>query len=340
MQTSEKNMRRFFSGVMIFRLPLLLILLFFTFTCDAPRDNPLDPGSKYFTEQAKTTVLVKHLAETNPTGIANARVTLLNLGVSGQTDATGTITFSHPDADSLIVYTTATGYFGDTTVVHNPTKNSSVTIRLNARPRITSTKFISIYQANQYLPGGDVVSASIQAFIEDIDGLEDIECVELRNTKYNFLDTLSLTNPMSGEFSLKFQIQEIDSTILPGVLPELNFQLIVKNLSGDSIVSDGLVVRRVINQAVGMISPQEGEAVQDSVVFRWEKAELDFPFVYNLHYTLVQTSEQFAINDIPSDQTSVVVKNLQPGSYLWQVQIVDRLGNLSESSIVLFRYVQ
>ncbi len=296
--------------------------------------------SHYYIEQARTTLSVKHLSLLNSIGIADAHVSLVNLGLSGQTDSNGQITFYHTPSDSLVIITAAIGYFSDTTVVRQLSTDNTFTVRLNARPQMTLTEFNSLYGEFEGVPEGYVVSAHIRTFIEDIDGIDDIANVILINRLHSFRDTLMLVNTITGEFSSSFGIKDIDEGLLPGEFPELNFELIVKNLNGDSVVSNNLTVRRVITKTTTLLTPGEGEALQDSVVFKWEKMNFDFSFTYNLIYSNIQTFQQYRITGIPSDQTTVMVKNLIPGSYSWQVQVEDRLGNRSQSKISIFRYAQ
>ncbi len=320
---------------MKFSIASLLFLILF-FSCDAPRQNPFDPQAENYYQPSQnivtSTVLVKRLYPPF-TPIAGVHLLEPTLNVFGVTDSQGRFVFDHPVKDSLHFIAYADQFFSDTlTFAH--TLNNQYTIYLNAKPQIENVQFTSVF--NNVYETFSFTSLNVQAQISDLDGPLDIDTVYFFNEEFNFDTTLNMDGNDHINFNIEFEIKKIDPNLTPEQLPELNFYLKVKNNNGQSVTDGPFVIRRVIDQFLVQLSPQESEVTRDSVVFSWVNPELPYDYVFNISLTKFPTLEKIKYTGIPKDQTTFVVKNLAPGRYTWTLQVQDNLNNLCQSQFISF----
>ena len=315
---------------------LVLLIVVFILSCDAPRENPFDPNSKnYFEpkpELVLSQVLVKQLYPPfRP--IANVQVIEPNLNLFGTTNAQGIVQFEHKPVDSLIFLVSAQQYFPDTLKFAQKQANE-YEIFLNAAPQIQNIKFKSFY--NNLYDQLSITSIYMEANVTDLDGPIDIDAVYLQNVEYQF-DTLLVRDVNNSDlFTIEFDLRDISKDLMPAEAPELNFNLIVKNKNSDQVVSGPYIIKRVIQATLVQISPTISEVTQDSVLFKWVDPELSFDYVFNIILLKFPTFEQISYKGIPKGQTSLIVKNLSPGQYNWKLQVEDRLGNICQSNYINF----
>ncbi len=321
-----------------YNLLILLILLSFL-SCDAPRENPFDPQSpNYFKEEPDrvlSKIVVKHLYPPfNP--ISNVQIIEPNLQLFGVTNAKGEITFEHLPADSLTLIAMAERYFPDT-LTFAKTANNEYEIFLNAKPQIEEFQLKSFY--NNIYPELSITSLYFSAIVNDLDGPFDIS-VTLHNPEFYFDTVLVRDINNSNLFTIEFNLQDISKDLTPQEVPELNFNIIVKNMNNDSIITDFYSIKRVIAVNLKQLSPTTSQVVRDSVVFKWVDPELPYGYSINIVLLTLPTFKEIVYKGIPKGETSFVLKNLSPGQYNWKLQVEDKLGNICQSNYINFYYEQ
>jgi len=322
-------------------ITLCIIFILFVISCEAPRENPFDPASPNFkalpnpADTLAVTQLTVHTLNAPFSGISGAMVNEANTHFFGTTDAQGRISWRHVKRDSLRFTVSADGYFTRSTLFSGLGLRNTVELSLNARPQILEMKLNSFYQNT-----ANTTYLTLNAIIEDQDGIEDINPVVAQCSDYDFKDTLELENPLTQNFYCQFTANVINDSLSAGQLPELNFVLIVKNLNDDSLVSVPISVKRVIDEYLELLLPVNSSTQSDSVLFRWQRVDLDFPFFYNILLQRLEDDARFNYKNIPSADSTYVVKNLDPGTYFWQLQIEDRPGNICQSLFKSFHYVR
>lgn len=319
--------------------PVLLVLLGFLISCDAPRENPYDPNADNYQASVSTKITVHHL--NNSSGIEDALLIEEKLGLSGRTDASGVKQWYHKETDSLLIIAGANGYFQDTTLFTPLSQNNNFDIYLNAKPQIEETNFNSIYFSYD-----DKTFIHMTAKITDTDGQDDIENVILKLRQDIFNDTLELDNSSVDIYQTSINIDDLPGNITPEALPELNFDLIVKNINGDSIASQPYSIKRVINETLYPLTPNSDSSATGNIVFTWQKVNLDFLYTYNV--VLYEFSGQVKLIDvfknISSDQNQyilddpAIIENLKSGTHIWLLQVEDQLGNICLSEQLFFQY--
>ncbi len=320
----------------LFLITTVFISLLMLSSCDAPRENPFDPKAGNYTNNPHVVsqISVQHLYPPFKP-IANAQIILKNLGLFLITDQNGKVTFEHTPVDTLQATITATGYF-PREVTLDEAINHTHTIYLNAKPQITTPRFISNYNNFEQTPS--TTSLSFQAHIYDPDSPLDLKAYYLFNSDYHFSIDLNRDANDDEFFARDFYVSQISPELTNAELPELNFFLVVKNLNGDSLISGPYTIRRVIEVELNLLHPADGETVQDSVVFQWINPELSFDYVFNIEILKFPTFESTYYRGIPGETNQFTVKNLAKGRYSWRLEIEDKLGNLCQSYYINFYY--
>ena len=320
---------------------ITIAALFFLLACDAPRENPFDPASpNYKTEidNKASTQLFVHSLYSPFTGIPNVQVGEKYTPFFGTTNTDGRVQWKHEKTDSLFFILYAQGYFSNSVLFVGNDLSNDLETSLNARPQFKEIQFTSVYQNLD--KSSQATYISISSKINDPDGAEDILSVVLKDSAHSFSDSLRLSDQLQQEYSSYADILTLDENLLPARLPELNFFLVVKNQNGDSVVSVPLHIKRVIEEQISLNAPTNNATLQDSVIFEWEPVVLDFPFTFSLFIQRLEDNASFVYSGLASTEVRFVVNNLTTGTYFWQLQIVDVLGNICQSIFMSFKYVR
>lgn len=316
----------------LIKIAVLSAFCFWGLACDAPRENPFDPGASNYQAKIETKIFVHHLSSPFAP-IANIQIGEPNLQLFGQSDDQGSVTWRHEFAESLSVAAWGDNYFPNTAIFKPVLNHNQFQLYLNAVPQLQKTKFYSFYEnfpKQTYL--------IFNSEITDIDGTADIDSVQLKEDRYGFSTGLKKSTVLNV-YETYFEILAISPELIPQTVPELNFQLIVKNINSDSIQVRPFNIRRVIIANPTLQTPVDNSTVIDSVVFSWAPVKMDFEFTFNISLRRFGATEQTEYKNIPSYQNRLVIFNLTSGHYTAQLQIEDRLGNICGSEVRFFKYV-
>lgn len=319
----------------------LLTLCLGMSACDAPRQNPFDPQSDNYIDIMITNIKVLRLYPPNE-GVGNINVILDNIKLFGTTNTSGIVEWEHDPVDSLIVVTQGMGYFPDTLTFSTNFQNNQWNVFINAIPQIENDKIFSTRDNSSNL-----TYVSIEAEITDPDGPTDISTAYLTLEENTFTDTLNFDNQLNRYFA-QFNINKLPGGIGAEELPELTFYLVVKNISGDSLISSKYSIVRVIIEDLQPLSPNISEPASGAINFKWGKVNLNYVhYYYVLLFRLdgnVQRIGKFG--PFPSDQNYFdlddpeILNELASGLYLWLLHVEDQPGNISQSNAVNFQYNQ
>jgi hypothetical protein len=329
----------------IFFLLLLSLILMAFLSCEAPRQNPFDPEAENYQEPVipETIVVRIHVVRLYPPneGIENVRVSLENLDLFKRTDATGLVSWQLEPVDSLEITVNATGYFQDTLSFATNSEDIDTTIKINARPVIDQDKFTSIYTNSG--DSDDITRLFIQARITDPDGPTDIKSVTFNLEQDSF--SVNLDPVEDRKYEKNFKLTSLPGDITIAELPELTFSLRVENLIGGSISSSPYSIKRVIDEQLRQVSPNNNQPASGNILFIWEKVNLlytHFYYVELFSWPTVQRIGRFG--PVSSDQDRFllddpeILNELDPGSYIWILQVEDLIGNQCKSTSLVFQY--
>jgi len=315
----------------IFRLKntLFTFLFLLLYACNAPRENPFDPNAANYKNKEHTIIQVNNLYPPYH-GLENILVIEPNLRFSGKTAEDGTIVWQHEGLDSVHLFASGQGYFDGESLFTDIDKNATLTLFLNAKPYLQDTRFFSRYfSGKSYL--------EFQSRVIDPDMIADLKEVILFCPQYSFKDTLALNEVGSDYFTTWFSINEIDSNLSAGKVPELVFSLLVQNINGDSLWFEPFSIVRIIEHQIQPLSPASNDTVRGEIVFSWEEVTLDYPFTFSiLLYQLPNFGLIKSYDNISGDSTRFTAVPLQNGRYMWVLELRDSANNISQSDGIIF----
>lgn len=316
--------------ILLFILSILLII-----SCDAPRENPLDPNGdnyKFYSIQGyvKTqTGPPQPIENAIVTWGADAKITYTN------TEGYFRIDNVNPVNDYLIVE--KSGFLKDSNYINWDRRNISVEYFLNSIPELTEFNIYSEYENNYTLnPRTRIFFEAVVNDREgDLDSLyianEDLKIKKLLERK-----TFSLFDASFSQVSLG--INSLEELI------GKEFHLIALDKSGKEYSIGNSNLKRVIRQEIEFISPATLlDTVSTQPNLRWRRFQPGFKFEYTVRVfeNLTPPELRWERSGISSDSISVKVNvPLQPNTtqgYYWVVWCVDEFNNKGSSKPASFR---
>ncbi len=315
----------------ILNLFLSLVALF-SFSCNAPRDNPLDPnGPKSDLVQIKPNLVqIDGTVQTISaplTGISDVSVFWIPGNIVVTTNDSGKFTISNikPVNGNLIFK--KDGYTPDTVVV-KWNNNKQITIPIVNMNKIPTLDSYSIYSEVVNQSGqsnvavGQMADLVFKVKINDSDN--DIDSVFVENDMLNFTGGLELQSKLyQGTFTTaKLNVNNLDQTV------GYSFDVWVIDTFNRQFLVGSNKVARVIKSGVDIISPNS-----DSLTFSlpvnltWNQYENGFPFTYKVEiYNATNPQPIFTQDNIPPNQTTLEIDTTTviSGDYFWAVSVVDK----------------
>ncbi|MGD9898783.1 MAG: hypothetical protein AB7T22_06605 [Calditrichaceae bacterium] len=319
---------------------IFLVLTLTLLACDAPRQNPLDPGADNYLRQSLTEIKVQRLYPPNPV-LKDVVVTEDKLGFYGKTGSEGIVQWYHPPSDSIHLAIFRDGYYTQTGSYPGSDDYMLINIYLNAMPVISNVSLYSVYNntdSKTYIVA--------EALVTDPDGMTDIDDIYIDVPEKNFKISIPHVAESDDMYSVKIKSDDISLGLTPETIPELNFGLTVRNLNGDSLQSLGYNIRRVINKTLTLKLPNVDRPESGDIRFTWTK--LDLPYTH--HYRIILFRLQNPVikigtfDEIQSDNDQyilndpVILAGITDGWYLWTLEVEDQIGNICQSQAVSFQY--
>jgi hypothetical protein len=308
----------------LFTLFFLLLL----FSCQAPRNNPLDPQNP---DNNLTTIngLVQTLSLPHQP-IKDVEVIWKNEKRMTLTDGSGSFTFDNLTAKDGWMHFRMEGYQMDSTYISwNGKKQSSIQQYLNALPTLDSLIF-STTIINR-TPNIQILELVARVRIYDADN--DIDTVFLVNESLEY--TTSLIYNSDNTFYERKHISMVDLGITsPEDVIGREFNLIVKDKYANQITVKQVMVIRIIKEEIELLSPIGYQVVPPMPTLIWK------PFTPGFNYHIKaeifnRDAPDFTVwekDGISSTVNSVFVsQELSPGTYFWVAWAVDEFQNRSRS---------
>ncbi len=321
----SKNLRILHILLKLFMVSSLLIFI----SCNAPRNNPLDPNNpeySFVTLQGSTQTFSPPFS-----GISNVSVYWSSANISVNTDINGKFKFSSIfPVDGKLIFQKS-GYVSDTiNVVWRNSKFLNYIVSLNKIPQLDS---ISIYSVvlNQFSPPGQTYQLGINSKISNNDN--NINSVFVENSQLNLKKSLSF-NVTSKDYEVTLTTQDLNVTDIEQTIG-LNFNIIVKDSSNRLYNIGSDKVTRVIKAGASIQYPANDTTVSSTPTLKWQRYKTGYPFTFMVEiYTNNFANSQlvFSKNNISSDSTSLFVNTpLSTNNYYWVIWVVDQFQNRSRS---------
>lgn len=303
------------------------------------RDNLLDPNSDNFENTGVVSgQVLSYYAPFTP--IAGAEIRLEPGGFAALSNAAGEFVLRNIPADSYTVRVNKAG-LADTSlaVVVTLGEPTQVQIHLNGLPTFESISVMSRHVSRTF-PASDLFFLEATAEVDDPDGFNDVERLEVEIPQFGFLDTMRVTQT-PGVFSIRILESELNVGSLSSILGHPIF-LIAHDRPGSRRRSESQFVVRIIEKTPQAESPDERELLSTPTpTLMWRAVELPYVFRYRVEVLSVDfgvVTPVWSLSGIDSGETSVTVgEPLVSGDYNWAVSIVDEFGNWSRSQEASFR---
>ncbi len=315
-------------------LPALLIMINLM-SCNAPRNNPLDPGNPSY---PFATISGKVLTFSLPyTGIPGVSVYWSNTNTIVKTDTNGNYHMNNimPVNGKLIFK--KTGFLSDTlSVTWKNSKKLNYDVNLNQIPYLDS---ISIYTVviNQFTPPGQSYQLVINCKITNKDN--DIDSVYVENNQLNLKKALDF-NVTGKDYETTLNNQNLNVTDIEQTIG-LNFNIIVKDIFNRFYNIGSDKVSRVIKNGVLIQNPANDTTITSQPVLSWQRYKTGYPFKYMIEiYTndLANSQLVFTQDNISSNAiTYKVNQSLTTGNYFWVIWVIDQFQNRCRSLPATFR---
>lgn len=330
------NILRKISGYFNNRAMLFLIFIFAIvsfISCNAPRNNPLDPGNPD-NSFGKISGVVQTFSLPF-VGIPDASVYWAPAGKLVKTDSNGRFVISNIPIENGVLIIQKNGYRTDTLIVSwSGSKTVSPQVNLNNIPMLDS---VAIFTStiNQFNPD-QTFELNVQAKISDLDN--DIDSVKVFNGQLG-LDRKLSYNITQNYFEKTLNTTDLNVSDLEEVIG-LDFNIIVYDRFKNNFNIGSGRVTRVIKTPIVIISPSNSDTVTAHPTLSWQKFNPGYPFTYSVEvYTNDFANSQIVDSQkgISSDSTSYYVKNsLQPRDYYWVLWVVDQFQNRARSKPATF----
>lgn len=324
------------------RLPSLVLLaaLLSLGGCDAPRDNPYDPGAgNYFGPGVGTGSLAGQVTGLAGQHLSGAVVLATSSAGAIQGDASnaqGSYLILDVPAGVYQLVCTLPGYAPDSAsaIVLVAQQTGGVDFRLDALPAVPYFVVTSHYYHQEIIPPL-YYSINAQARISEPDGRNDLDTVALEiegGSQY----ALSYDSTSSPFFCYHLDLGEES---LPGQSVDSimgkTFGCFVSDTSGNWAISNPDFIRRYFVDYPVPLSPNDNEAVfvwMPPLV--WDPFNASFPFSYAARVYRDYGSSHPLVweqSSISPTETSVVVDSLDNGNYFWTLEVTDEYGNSAQS---------
>ena len=306
----------------------LFILLVICLSCNAPRNNPLDPenpDNKISTiEGYIKTVKVPQIP------IENAKIFWANEGIITSSNELGYFNIENIERNDGLLTIEKENYSTDSLLISfSDQKKISKTIFLNATPKIDDLQFYSI-TINKF-PNNQNYKLGVKASITDEEN--DIDSVFIENLELNTNKEL-LYNASSKYYENSITLEDLNVIKSIDVVIGKEFQINVFDSDAKKFVIGKSSIKRIIKEEIGIKSPSGRDTVFNSnPLLEWFKFTPGFDFRYLLE---IKTSEvepvlvwQLEINS--SEIQYLTNANLSSGDYFWVIWAIDEFENRTRS---------
>lgn len=296
-------------------------------SCDAPRENPLDPNSSdNLLGTLEGTVQTFSLPYTP---IKDVEVLWKPGNILVYTDASGNFTIPNIKRENGLLIIRKEGYHEDTLQVDWAGKQKvSEQINLNKIPELDSLLIYSRL-TNTLNPPSTLSEIVIQTKISDVDN--DIDTVFVVN------DDLGLVKAMdfdigSKTFQVILSLQDLNITDLEQAVG-LEFDFRIRDILGEVYPLKGSSVKRVIKDQVTGLQPSNDQIITVlPLKLSWNSYMAGFSFHYNIEIFTNEGGQLVqSINDISSDSTYTTIDTLDSGNYWWRIWVVDQFNDINKS---------
>lgn len=304
-----------------------LILLTFFISCNAPRNNPLDPENP----DNKISTIDGHIKTVNvpQNPIEGARIFWENEEILTQSDQNGYFKIENVERINGWLKIAKDGYSIDSIMIDfGGRKNISTDIFLNAIPQIVELEFYSI-TINKF-PTTQKYSLEIIARITDEEN--DIDSVFIENAELNVKKEL-LYDASQKYYENSLSLEDLKITSIDIVIGK-EFHINVSDLNGSKFNVGKSNIKRIIKEEIETTTPSGRDTVlTGNPVLQWRRFTPGFEYSYLIQ---IYTDEVQPLLMWENELSSAEIQyeadaNLTSGDYFWVIWAIDEFKNRTRS---------
>ncbi|MFQ5674843.1 MAG: carboxypeptidase-like regulatory domain-containing protein, partial [bacterium] len=274
------------------------------------------------------------------TAIPNADVTLAPGTFVARANQSGDFSIADVPSGTYVISAEKEGFAIDSdTITVTLGQPLFVELNLDALPIVNSVSINSCHISRNF-PQEDLYFLEIKADVDDPDGVNDIDFVQMSVPSLNFSDTLDITQS-PGRFAKIISSSQLPLTDIRDILGH-QIVLSAHDRPGFNKSSQPRLLARIIERTPLTDSPNQSETLSDATpLLTWRPVDLLFDFTYVIEVVRVDFGFNTTVwrrEGIDKTITSIAVADaLQAGVYFWTVSVFDRFGNWSRSKEAPFR---
>ncbi|MCF8242224.1 MAG: hypothetical protein K9J16_12630 [Melioribacteraceae bacterium] len=314
------------------RAAIILLSILVIFSCDAPRENPLDPNNPdnvfaIITGSVKTVSIPR-------APVSAAKITFANSNQVVYTNSSGNFNIETTTKINGWLYVEKENFSMDSSYINwNNSSKINREFFLNAKPRIDSL----ILNSSVINRHPNLQSYFVEVKADLFDSENDIDSVFFISEDLD-INELLLYNFASDWYENSFSIEELGLKSIDQTVGK-NFQINVVDKNGLTFDVGSSIIKRIIKQEIEYTAPSNNEIVSLPFSIEWKRFLPGFNFRYKLEIFLVDvTAELYWSEDfIPSSEIQFdFTKNINPGTYFWVIWCIDEFNNSTRSKPATF----
>lgn len=302
------------------------LVLFWLWSCDAPRNNPLDPANENSSLSALSGNVLTYRVPHQP--ISGVKVTWENENRFAYTNNSGHFSFSDISQTPGWLFFETQAFLYDSIFVDWKTTKSGFDKYLNARPMLQSKLFYSSIR-NRY-PDRKIINLNLKVDIADPDNDIDSVLVECGSLNVNTFLNYDLGNKV---YQRSLTMADLNIGQVDAVIGHV-FGIYVKDNLKNKILVTEEIVKRIVKEEVITRSPDSGDTLSLTPTLNWEPIDPGFPFMFMVEIYLDDINPPliWSKGEISSGTTSISVDTpLEENRYFWVVWVIDEFQNRSAS---------
>ncbi|MEN8191539.1 MAG: hypothetical protein ABFS12_01905 [Bacteroidota bacterium] len=309
---------------------LLVCLVILITSCDAPRENPVDPNNPDNNFSSINGVVKTKGYPFNPIG--NVDVFWENDNIIVKTTQNGKYGIPRVTRNNGWLKFHCESYIDDSTYID--WGNSDIIsneIFLNSKPILDSLEFFSVVK-NSWNSATKEHYLKIRVRISDFEGVNDIVNVYVENIELYSLKKLSY-DYTNNFYEGKLWQSDLGGNSLDGIIGK-DFRILVNDLDSSTFIIGNTSIKRVINEEIELISPISNEEVNIPFKLNWKRFTPGFNFTYRVEIYTNETVQNlvYSRGNIEQDSISYTVNSqIDAGSYYWIIWAIDEFNNQGSS---------
>jgi hypothetical protein len=301
-------------------------------SCDAPRNNPLDPENPNNNigsiEGYIRTVKVPQ------TPIDSAKVVWVNDGKFVYSNSEGYFRLNNLQQNNGLLTIEKDSYLADTLMIDLTNESKiSKNIFLNATPILKDLQFFSI-TINKF-PNSQ--NSSLRVNVDITDAENDIDTVYIENSSLNISKKLDY-NFSTRYYETAIDLEDLNTQSIDIVIGK-EFTISVFDAELEKHIVGNASIKRIIKEEIETKATLGRDTIETgNPLLEWRKFSTVFEFTYLLEIYTDELEEELVWNyELSSDKIEHLTDaNLGTGDYFWVIWAIDEFKNRTRSKPASF----